>query len=218
MEGRFHTIVNGIIAGYDPGGINNNGLALLKVSDSKPIDIVIKTLPNPEAVINEIQSNDVLGLGVDTLSCWCTGNGGWRPADRWLICNYPEVRNSIMSPNALSGSMGINGMSVLVELESNFDEIVISETHPKILYYALNQQKYDYANNHQSMDILLSNLLGINVTTSNDHEWDAAISAYAVLMGISGAWKNDLHALQLEDGCRIIRPCGETYYYWPDVL
>ena len=52
--------------------------------------------------------------------------------------------------------------------------------------------------------------------TSNDHEWDAAISAYALLMGITGAWKTDLHELQPEDNCRIVKPCGKTFYYWPN--
>lgn len=129
--------INGTIAGYDPGGNGANGFALLTMKDGKPASISVTTLSNAEAVINKIQTEDILGLGVDTLSCWRTGNSGWRPADKWLRTRYPAVRNSIASPNALSGSMAINGMSVLIETAKMFNDIALSETHPKVLYYAL---------------------------------------------------------------------------------
>jgi len=209
--------IDGAIAGYDPGGNESNGFAILQIRDGKPASISVKTLTNSEAVINEIRTNNILGLGVDTLSCWCTGNSGWRPADLWLRKRYPAVRNSIMSPNTLSGSMIINGMSVLVETASGSSRITLSETHPKVLYYALAQQKYNYRENGAEMDCFLSDLLGgIDIRTSNDHEWDAVISAYVLLMGMTGVWNKDLHELQPEDNSRIVTPCGKTHYYWPD--
>lgn len=209
--------IDGAIAGYDPGGNESNSFAILQIRDGKPASISVKTLANSEAVINEIRANNILGLGVDTLSCWCTGNSGWRPADLWLRKRYPAVRNSIMSPNTLSGSMIMNGMSVLVETASGSSRITLSETHPKVLYYALTQQKYNYRENGAEMDCFLSDLLGgINIRTSNDHEWDAVISAYALLMRMTGVWNKDLHELQPEDNSRIVNPCGKTHYYWPD--
>jgi len=212
--------INGAIAGYDPGGNGRHGYALLRILDGKPASISITTLSNSEAVINEIRTEAILGLGVDTLSCWCTGSSGWRPADIWLRKRYPAVRNSIMSPNTLSGSMGINGMSVLIEAANTSIGITLSETHPKVLYYALTQKKYakyDDDEQHAEMDSFLSKKLGgLNVRTSNDHEWDAAISAYALMMGITGMWTCDLHKLQPEDNCRIVQPCGKTSYYWPN--
>jgi len=99
--------LTGTLVGYDPGGNGANGFALLKIKDSKPTSISITTLSNVESVINEIKINNIIGLGVDTLSCWSTGHSGWRPADWWLRRKYPEVQNSVMSPNTLSGSMGI---------------------------------------------------------------------------------------------------------------
>lgn len=212
------TKINGVMAGYDPGGNNKNGFALLDVRNSKPASISITTLSNAETVINEItQTPDIIGLGVDTLSCWATGSSGWRPADWWLRKRYPAVRNSIMSPNTLSGSMGINGMCVLIEAANTSDAITLCETHPKVLYYALTRNKYEYNAHHAEMDMFLSNELGgLELRTSNDHEWDAAISAYALFMGITGAWTCDLHSLQLEDNYRTISPSGKTFYYWPD--
>jgi len=101
--------------GYDPGGNNSHGFALLRIKDNVAIEVEIKTLDTAESILAQISNRDVIGVGVDTLSCWCTGDCGWRPADIWLRKKYPEVRNSVMSPNTLSGSMGINGMLVLIE-------------------------------------------------------------------------------------------------------
>lgn len=211
------TEINGTIAGYDPGGNNKNGFAILEIQNGKPINITITTLTTSEAVINEINLiRKLIGLGVDTLSCWCTGNGGWRPADKWLRKKYPVVQNSIMSPNTLSGSMGINGMSVLIEAADKTKGITLSETHPKVLYYALTQIKYNYAENSNEMDSFLSSKLGgLNLRTSNDHEWDAAISAYALFMGITDTWKYDLHKLPVKNDERFVKPCGKTFYFWP---
>jgi len=210
--------ISGTIAGYDPGGNNKNGFAVLEIQNGKPANITITTLATAETVINEIIliKKNIIGLGVDTLSCWGTGNGGWRPADKWLRNKYPVVRNSIMSPNTLSGSMGINGMSVLIEAANKSNGITLSETHPKVLYYALTQKKYNYAEYSNEMDIFLSNKLGgVNLRTSNDHEWDAAVSAYALFMGITGKWKYDLHKLSIENDEHIVKPCGKSFYFWP---
>ncbi|MHB8841257.1 MAG: hypothetical protein ACYC56_05630 [Candidatus Aquicultor sp.] len=211
--------INGTIVGYDPGGNDKNGLAILRIEKSKPVDIRIETAKNSEAVICKILKNEnIIGLGVDTLSCWGTGNSGWRPADTWLRNKYPDVRNSVMTPNYLSGAMGINGMSVLIEVAKNLDGIFLSETHPKVLYHCLTQKIYAYTNDSEAMDSFMSGKLGIKIKTSNDHEWDAVISAYALLMGVTGTWKLDLHKLQIRENERIIKPCGKTYYYWPAEL
>ena len=214
--------INGAIVGYDPGGNWRHGFALLRIFDGKPASISTKTLPNSEAVIaaiKKIPTEAILGLGVDMLSCWCTGSGGWRPADIWLREKYPAVRKGIIAPNALFGAMVINGMSVLIEAANTYRGITLSETHPKVLYYALTQKKYNYAEQHAEMDSFLSKKLGNlklgNPNVRNDHEWDAAISAYALMMGITGMWTCDLHKLQPED-CRIVKPCGKTSYYWPN--
>lgn len=209
--------INGAVAGYDPGGNGANCFAVLRIRDGRPESISTKTLSNSESVIGALLAEDVVGLGVDTLSCWCTGHGGWRPADLWLRKRYPVVKKSIMPPNYLSGSMGFNGMAVLIEAANSLSSIALSETHPKVLYYALAGKKYNYDKGHSGMDNFLSKALGgLRIRTSNDHEWDAAISAYALMMGITGMWTRDLHKLQLEDNCRIVRPCGNTSYYWPD--
>jgi hypothetical protein len=79
----------------------------------------------------------------------------------------------------------------------------------------LTQEKYDYDSKHIQMNDYLSKEIGLPIKTSNDHEWDAAISAYALFKGMTQSWLLDLHdALAIESG-RIVTPCGKTAYFWP---
>jgi hypothetical protein len=48
-----------------------------------------------------------------------------------------NVRNSVMTPNGLAGSMGLNGMSVLIAARRRYPDVTVVETHPKVLYWAL---------------------------------------------------------------------------------
>jgi hypothetical protein len=203
-------------AGYDPGGNGKHGLALLDTVRGKAISLETTTLATPEAVLQRLQDVDnLVGIGIDTLTCWSTGSSGWRPADRWLRMQYPEVRPSIVSPNGMYGSMGLNGMSVLCVLRSISPGLVITETHPKVLHWALRRSKYDYGEGHNEMDGALTVELGINVQTTNDHEWDAASSLLPLLRGYDEDWTQDLHQLPTAPTERIVQPCGETHYFWP---
>jgi hypothetical protein len=112
--------------------------------------------------------------------------------------------------------MGINGMSVLVATRRRLPQIPVVETHPKVLYWALARKKYSYAASSSDMDAMLGEAIGAKCRTSNDHEWDALLSAYAATCGIQGRWTNDLHALPAALDSRLIAPCGTTNYYWPE--
>ena len=121
-----------------------------------------------------------------------------------------------MTPNGLAGSMGLNGMSLLLALSGRFPDIAIVETHPKVLYWALVQKRYDYTSTKVDMDCMLSDALGAIITTTNEHEWDALFSAFAAASGVLGHWANDLHTLPTREGERLTTPCGKTNYYWPE--
>jgi hypothetical protein len=141
---------------------------------------------------------------------------GWRPADRWLRARYPEVHKSVVSPNGLLGSMGLNGPAVLHEVRKSFPSLVVTESHPKVLYWNLAQERYGYSQHQAQMEALLSREMKIPLKTESEHAWDAAISALAALRGYSGQWRNDLHCLPAEKSERLIWPCGETHYFWPE--
>ena len=88
---------------------------------------------------------------------------------------YPEVQNSIASPNSLFGSMGLNGMTVLIATRQTHPSLMITETHPKVLCWHLLGEKYDYVGRRAAMDEALTDLLSVTVDSANEHEWDAAL-------------------------------------------
>ena len=155
-------------------------------------------------------------IGVDTLTCWSTGVSGWRPADIWLRRQYPEARASIASPNSIYGSMSLGGMTLLLALRSIFPNIIVTETHPKVLYKVLSGRKYDFVANKPAMLELLSRSYGVSADCGNDHEWDALISAVVAFHAASGSWARDLHQIDVDRGSRLVKPCGDTSYFWPE--
>ena len=212
--------LSGIIVGYDPGGDRKHGLALLTVNGGKVVEIQTKTHATVQCVLNELSKIDPLAIGLDTLTCWSSGRAGWRPADRALQMRYPEVSDSVMAPNALRGAMCINGMIVmhqLHQLRKGLPDLLVTETHPKVLYHALRPPcLHEYGTPNGDMDAWLSKKLTVALKTKNDHEWDAAISAYAAFMAYYEHWKTDLH--QLEDRKGLIEPVKDTLFAWPEAI
>ena len=210
-------MLTGVIVGYDPGGNGNHGIAKLKVQSGRPVSLTTITLKTTEDVIRLLEDLPlIVAFGVDTLTCWGTGHSALRPADRWLREHYVGVQNYIVTPNGLFGAMSLNGMAVLMAVKLKFPNVLITETHPKVLYWHLSGQRYDYTTRKVSMDQTLTDVLGLDVSPANEHEWDAALSTLAVLEGATGRWHLDLHSLPTVNGERIVSPCGKTYYFWPE--
>ena len=211
--------MTGTVVGYDPGGNCKHGLARATVRDGDIVSVTTETLPTVEDVVASILDIETpLGLGIDTLTCWSTGCSGWRPADRWLRqrCYPADVKNSVLAPNSLRGAMSVNGMAVLVAVRQAFPGIFVTETHPKVLYYALFKKCYDYKGPNTSvMNKCLSRLLDVDVAPQNAHEWDAAISILPVVRRLHGSWECDLHALPTDSHEQLVHPCGRTAYVWP---
>ena len=141
--------ITGTIIGYDPGGDKHHGLTRLVLKNGSIQEGTTETLDNAEQVIKITQEQrSLVAVGVDTLTCWSTGKSGWRPADRWLMEKYKEkeIKNSIVSPNSLRGAMALNGMALLVSLRNQRPELFITETHPKVLFWFREREKYDYEN------------------------------------------------------------------------
>jgi hypothetical protein len=165
-------LTTGTVIGYDPGGNGAHGLAELHFENGRLTALSTVLLDTTEDVIARIDSlSAVQALGVDTLTCWSTSSGGWRPADRWLRARYLSARPGVMTPNALAGSMGLNGMAVVIATRKRFPTVVVTETHPKVLYFALAKQRYEYRTSKAVMDAMLARALGVSVTLNSDHEW-----------------------------------------------
>ncbi|MEL7022331.1 MAG: hypothetical protein AAGL69_01215 [Pseudomonadota bacterium] len=209
--------LNGSVIGYDPGGNKKRGLAVLELVSGRTSSFTTKTLASVGHVLAELDRvDDMLALGVDTLAARHSGESGWRPADLWLRETYEPVAKSVVSPNGLYGSMGLNGMHAMIHARDNHPNLPITETHPKVLFFALTDTKYDYENNHADMDAAIAGWLGVPATTRNDHEWDALISAYAALQGLRGTWPHDLLDGSMEGDDRLRFPCGRVNYWWPE--
>ena len=210
-------MLTGLVIGYDPGGNGAHGVAELQIEDGKAANVSTWTMETTEDVVAFLENRpSMAALGVDTLTCWSTGKSAWRPADRWLRHQYKAVRNSIVTPNSLFGAMGLNGMATLVAVRLKHPDALITETHPKVLYYHLSGEKYDYKTRKAEMDANLAEKLGVTVTPATEHEWDAAVSAFAALQGLTGRWIINLHGLATDNAERLISPCGVTHYYWPE--
>lgn len=206
----------GDLIGYDPGGDGTHGVAMLRVDSSTIVALETRTLSTADEVIDLVSAvPNLLAIGIDTLTCWSTGRCGWRPADRWLRSKYPLALKSVVSPNGLYGSMGLHGMGVLIAAKARHPAARITETHPKVLYCHLAGCKYNWEVDAERMTDRLSGWLSYKVQLTGDHEWDAALSAYAALEGLTGCWRTDLHELPVGRGERLIKPAGETHYYWP---
>lgn len=207
-----------IFAGYDPGGNGKHGVALIVAEGGCPVSACCTHVETTEAAIRWFsgQSESLTAIGVDTLTCWSTGPSGWRPADRWLKERYPEVRRSVASPNSLYGSMSVNGMALLVALKAAHPQLLITETHPKVLHWQMEQRPYDFVSNQALMLEILTEQIGFRVDCSSDHDWDAMLSALAALRGVFGQWHRDLHLLPTARDERLVMPCGDTKYFWPE--
>ena len=208
--------LSGKIVGYDPGGNGNHGVASMIVDNGCPIKLSFTTVRNAQAVLDWFASGEMpVAAGIDTLTVLSMGDSGWRPADVWLRGNYPQVQNSVVNPNYLQGAMSLNGLALMASLRSLSENILISETHPKVLYYHLTGIQYNYRINQELMNEQLSKWIGLSITTETDHEWDAAVSCFAVYEGISRRWTNDLHQLPSIADEELVHLGGPSHFYWP---
>lgn len=206
-----------IYLGYDPGGANNsNGVAILDVSGTEPVYQVGSVNTVDEAI-------DWFGCrgggkipvaaGIDALLYWETGRCGWRAADFSLREVYPSVRNSVLSQNSAYGSMAVQGMACAMRLRERWPDVLLTETHPKVLYFALHGSSYSWPS---TMVPWLHEKLGCidGASVATDHQWDALISAWAAMKGHTRAWLADLRALSTD----ALEPAGKVAYWWPEDL
>lgn len=205
--------------GYDPGGNGNHGVAAIE-GGKVSCDTMRTAKKAIEWFHNYCNDHEPAALGIDTLTMWSTGPSGWRPADRALRAAYPDVANSVAASNSLYGSMPINGVAVARELLRAFPKLRITETHPKVLYFALTGLVYDFVQHREIMTQQLLDLVAVkSCEVRTDHEWDALLSAYAAQQWVTDQWQTDLHLLTASADEALIPAHGtEAYYAWPTIV
>lgn len=218
------------VIGYDPGGNNSHGVAALEVHKDKarwsPVsELRLKAAGSvreaaewPEGIC---RGAFIVAAGLDTLTEWGIGPGGWRPADRWLIDKYRETAKSVVSPNALFGSMAVNGAAFLTLFAPRFesDGTMITEAHPKVCYFALTGKKHVWADYKSEMTNWLLMELGIDAADDfgrKDDCFDAAVALLAALRGLNRDWTLDLHALPNGEDAGRVQFFGQTHFWWPE--
>lgn len=222
-------MTHAFLLGYDPGGEQAHGVALAEVVHSDGRWCVqglhLLTASSVGEVVvwveGQTQGGRLLAVGLDTLTEWNSGPGGWRPADFWLRRTYPAVRLSVTPPNALFGAMAINGAAFLHLLAPRFqqDGTQVTEAHPKVLHHALTGRKHAWAQDRGLMTAWLLEALGASPDSvdfgHDDHAFDAALSLLPALRGLNGDWTLDLHTLHDPKTGAPVRFAGSTHYWWP---
>jgi Protein of unknown function (DUF429) len=199
-----------IFLGFDPGGGRKFGVALVQGSNVR-----VATQSGIAAALSwarsECKAATPVAAGIDSLLHWSTGATGWRDADEWLRTKYPDVRSSVVSPNALYGAMTIGGMGLAIELRRTWPAIRLNETHPKVLFRALRGKRYVLRQLSDAVQWFASHSkVDLADRIDDDHQFDALLSAWATREGYTQGWQ-DL----AEPRADHIFPAGKVNYLWP---
>lgn len=218
-----------IVLGYDPGG--RSGVAIIwfgggegPLCDWDTVDSADEAL---DWYAEKLAGAAVTGIGIDTPLCWETGRCGWRGPDDWLRETYPEARGSVVSTNSAHGAMVVQGPALARRLRALFAPrfLHLNESHPKVLYCALTRKEYPIPGDVRRdapttpMPLDAVNWLCRRIPVQRHRrgmtsdEWDAVLSAWATIQGLTGAWSRDLMA---EAKCPLF-PAGPATYYWPEL-
>ena len=199
-----------LFLGFDPGGLQGFGVACLQGEkvEAATVSTVAAAMNWAEAACS---IRAPMAAGIDTLLHWCDGPSGWRPADQKLRAIYPAMRASVMSPNGLFGSMSIGGMALAMRLRERWPDILLNETHPKVLMHALGSERYADKTAAAAVKWFADHSgLGLAEKTSG-HELDAVLSAWATREGLQRCW-TDL----AESDASLLFPAGKVSYLWPE--
>jgi predicted nuclease with RNAse H fold len=200
-----------LVVGFDPGGERGFGCCVLRANrfETRTVSSIDEAM---RWAIAECGDDIPVSAGIDTLLHWSDGLAGWRRADLFLRKSYPKARASVMPPNALYGAMAVGGVGLALRLRERWHAITLTETHPKVLFYALSGDRY------RPEDVKSAALWFVEKhhlppvgERIDEHQFDALISAWAARQG---------RARQRPDLCEphsadMIFPAGPVSYLWP---
>lgn len=117
-----------------------------------------------------------------------------------------------MPPNGLYGAMTIGGVGLAIGLKKIWPNLLLNETHPKVLYHALTEQTYPRENLSAAIEWLVTRAkLDPISSTPSDDEFDAILSAWATREALNNRWI-DLAVVDDEH----IYPINNVHYFWPE--
>ncbi len=206
-----------IYLGYAPGGsaraTSKSGVSIIRASadtirsETGSVGCVDEAM---DWYFDRLRNDTPSAVGVDVLMFWETSRCGWRGADRWLRSTYSPIMRSVLPSNSVQGAAAIQGMALAVSLRRNWPEIILTETHPRVLYYAMTGNRYEWSPKvAQWLRDSVGSELGAAIQTQN--EWSALTSAWTAMMGHSGTWSHDLRQYTKA----AVEPAGPVMFWWP---
>ena len=136
--------------------------------------------------------------GIDAPLYW-SQNGLWRKSDVMVRAHHP---NGVLTVNSLYGACLAQGCMLAKKIESEYENCLITETHPKALLNALIELK------------ICSNVGKWSDEANNEHERDALVSAWAAAQALRGDGQN-LFCLDNRNPKDIHVFLKKTVYWWP---
>jgi hypothetical protein len=109
--------------------------------------------------------------------------------------------------------MAIGGMALAIQLRQHWPNLVLNETHPKVLFSALSGSRYRKDALPAAIEWFVSYAKIEPIEALNDHEFDAVMSAWVTQAGLQGNWSD----LVQPDSC-LLFPAGPVKYLWPSQL
>jgi predicted nuclease with RNAse H fold len=109
------------ILGFDPGGINNFGVACI----SSAGDGRCLTVSSAQEAFDAFDVEPI-GVGVDAPLWWSTMPGGGRECDQWIRKMYKIPSGSVQSINSLRGAAIAQGLLVSDMISKRFPKCAIS--------------------------------------------------------------------------------------------
>ena len=104
-----------------------------------------------------------------------------------------------------------------MRLRTRWPGLFLTETHPKVLYYALKRQPILLVLNHRLVWLQHKMNCKNGPEVNTDDEWDALISAWAAKQAREtdrDEWPNDLQ----DRSGDVLKPLDEVHYWWPEKL
>ena len=205
-----------VYLGFDPGGERKFGVAL--VSGRSIVTSTVSSVDDAMCwAVRQCGSRQPIAAGIDTLLHWATSKGGWRACDWQLRMKYPSVKKSVMPPNSLFGAMAIGGVALALKIRHTWPQIILNETHPKVLLYAKSGLRYD-PKCPPTIKVAIQWLVtqGEYVEAEKikgEHALDAAMSAWATQRGLLEGWVDIIGATN-----NLLFPADDVRYLWPETI
>jgi predicted nuclease with RNAse H fold len=195
------------IVGFDPGGINAFGWAVLSGARDQLTFIASGTCSSAKDAIEDVSAKCPLppvAVGIDAPLVWA--KSGDRKCDetvRGLVLNAALATGTRASSgtvshvNSIRGACLVQGVLVATFAAERWPRTQITETHPKALRWIYPGLRIQHG---CPSDI-----------ESRDHEWDAVIAAYSAFQFVqrTEGW-SDLYESELEK----FLPSNYSATYW----